>query len=154
MKALLAFLLAAAVAVAIYFYLTPQNRRIQFSSSSSSSSEPSSETTNHNGIHVSLDVGDIKTELEKSGKVIRRNLEKAGQAVADATSDVRIKTAIKAKLIADPKLSALSIAVNSTDGIVTLSGSVSAYDDISRAMRIALETDGVREVNSTLQVHP
>ncbi len=95
---------------------------------------------------------DIKDDLARTGRVVRRKAREAGQAIADSTADARITTAIKTKLIASRDLSGLSISVNTTDGIVTLSGSVAAPEDIGKAMLIALETDGVREVVSTLQV--
>ena len=56
--------------------------------------------------------------------------------------------------MADKDLSALSISVNTTSGIVTLSGTVSSPEHISKAMLLAMETEGVREVVSTLQVRP
>ena len=59
---------------------------------------------------------------------------------------------VKRKLLADPDLSALDVSVNTTNGRVTLSGTVSAADQIGKSMLLALETDGVREVVSTLQV--
>ena len=55
-------------------------------------------------------------------------------------------------VLGNRELSALSISVNTTEGIVTLSGTVSSAEDISKAMLLAMETDGVREVISTLQV--
>jgi hyperosmotically inducible periplasmic protein len=97
---------------------------------------------------------DIKDELARTGQVIRRKAKEAGQAVADATADARITAAIKGKMIANRDLSALNISVNTTAGIVTLSGTVSSSEDISKAMLVAMETDGVREVVSTLQVKP
>ena len=95
---------------------------------------------------------DIKDELARTGQVVRRKAREAGQAVADATADARITGAIKGKLLANRDLSAMSISVNTTGGIVTLSGTVSSAEDISKAMLVAMETDGVREVVSTLQV--
>src|SRR2546421_11997877 len=95
---------------------------------------------------------DIRDELAKNGTIIRRKAREAGQAIADATADARVTGAIKAKLLADRELSALSISVNTTEGIVTLSGTVSSPEHISKAMLLAMETDGVREVISTLQV--
>lgn len=95
---------------------------------------------------------DIKDELARTGTVVRRKAKEAGQAIADATADARITGAIKGKLLADRELSALSISVNTTDGIVTLSGTVSSPENVSKAMLLAMETDGVREVISTLQV--
>ena len=86
--------------------------------------------------------------------MVRRTAEKAGQAIADATADARATAAIKARLLTHRDLSALDISVNTTMGVVTLSGSVSSREDISKAMLLAMETDGVREVISTLQVKP
>ena len=101
---------------------------------------------------LDLRTNDIKDELARSGQVVRRKAREAGQALADATADARITAAIKGKLVANRDLSALSISVNTTGGIVTLSGSVPSSEAISKAMLLAMETDGVREVISTLQV--
>jgi osmotically-inducible protein OsmY len=44
--------------------------------------------------------------------------------------------------------------VNTTAGVVTLSGFVSSSKHMAKAIVPAMETDGVREVISTLQVQP
>jgi hypothetical protein len=103
---------------------------------------------------LNLRTEDVKDELTRSGRVIRSKAQHAGQAVSDATADARATTAIKGKLVADPDLSALSISVNTTEGVVTLSGTVDSEDRIGKAMLLALETDSVQQVISTLQVKP
>jgi len=60
--------------------------------------------------------------------------------------------AIKTKLVAEPGLSALAINVDTTDGLVTLSGKVDSYEQIAKAVKLALDTEGVHKVISTLQV--
>jgi len=102
---------------------------------------------------LDLRTNDFKDELTRTGQVIRRKAEEAGRAIADATADARITAAIKAKLLASHELSAFSISVNTTNGIVTLSGTVPSLESISKAMLLALETKGVTEVISTLQVN-
>jgi osmotically-inducible protein OsmY len=97
---------------------------------------------------------DIKDELARTGQVVRRAATEAGHALADATADARITAAIKTRLLASRDLSALNISVNTTAGVVTLSGPVSSPENISKAILLAMETDGVREVVSTLQVRP
>jgi osmotically-inducible protein OsmY len=97
---------------------------------------------------------DIKEELARTGRIVRREARAAGNALADATADARITAAIKAKLVASRDLSALNISVNTTAGVVTLSGFVSSSEHIAKAIVLAMETDGVREVISTLQVQP
>ena len=97
---------------------------------------------------------DIKRELENSGIVVREKARQAGNAISDATANARTTAAIKAKLFAEPGVSALSINVDTSDGLVTLSGTVSSHEQIAKAIRIAMETDGVTKVISTLQVKP
>lgn len=103
---------------------------------------------------LDLRPNEIKDELARTGQVVRRKAREVGKAVADATADARITGAIKAKLLTNRDLSALSISVNTTGGIVTLSGTAPTAEAISEAMLLAMETDGVQEVISTLQVKP
>ena len=99
-------------------------------------------------------VGDILDELNRSGTVIREKTAKASDYIADATADARLTGAIKTKLIAEPNLSAGKINVDSRSGEVTLAGSVATTNQLVRAINIALQTEGVRKVTSTLTVAP
>lgn len=103
---------------------------------------------------LDLRTNDIREDLARTGRVVRRKAREAERVIADATADARVTAAIKAKLVASRDLSALRISVNTTEGIVTLSGTVDSTEDIGKAMLLAMETDGVREVISTLQVKP
>ena len=96
----------------------------------------------------------IKAELARTGKVVRSKTQDLGAKAADAASVVRAVTEIKAKYAADSTLSVWSISVGCTDGHVTLSGTVSSPEDIGRAVAIAYDADGVRDVTSTLTVKP
>jgi osmotically-inducible protein OsmY len=99
-----------------------------------------------------LRADDVAEELARTGQVLRRQARGVGAAVADASSDAAITGKIKAKFAIDSNLSALGISVNTTDGHVTLAGAVASHQLIGKAVLIALETDGVREVSSTLQI--
>jgi hyperosmotically inducible protein len=101
-----------------------------------------------------INLEDIKAELARGGLVVREKAKRAGAAVADAATNARITATIKTKLLTEPGLSGLSINVDTTDGFVTLSGTVSSADQVARAVRIALDTEGVYKVASTLQVKP
>jgi hypothetical protein len=96
---------------------------------------------------------DIHKELVEQGKVLRRKARDMGEAVSDAALDTRATAIIKTKLAADPDLSALSISVATTGGRVTLSGTVASPELIGKALALALETEGVREVISTIQAN-
>jgi osmotically-inducible protein OsmY len=101
---------------------------------------------------LELRAQDIREELERGGKVVRRKARDLGDAVTDAAADTTITAEIKAKLALDPDLSAAAITVNTTDGRVTLAGTVASPEAVGKAVLLALETKGVREVVSTLQV--
>jgi osmotically-inducible protein OsmY len=96
----------------------------------------------------------IKDELAKTGEVVRREAHDIGEAAVNAGSDARAVTEIKAKYAEDSTLSVWKISVRCDQGHVTLSGTVSSPDDIGKAIALALDADGVRDVTSTLQVKP
>lgn len=97
---------------------------------------------------------DLRRELDEAGRIIRRHTEEIGDRVADATSDLRIIAVIKGKYALDDFLSAWQISIGCKDGHVTLTGSVRSPDLIGRAIVIALETEGVVDVVSSLKVRP
>lgn len=153
MKTLLVLLIGAAIGVAAYVYFKEPSNRTPLDRAGSKISESAGELRDslHQGI-TNIDTDQIKEELARTGRVVQKKAEAAGSKIADATADARATAAIKGKYAVDPDLSALKISVNTTKGVVTLSGTVSSHEDIKRAMRLALEADGVREVVSTLQV--
>ena len=93
-----------------------------------------------------------KDELRRTGRVVRRKTEQAARKVAEATEDARTTAAIEAQLAVDPRLSALEIDVDTTDGRVTLAGRADSPEDVARAIDLAFAHENVREVVSTLQV--
>jgi hyperosmotically inducible periplasmic protein len=157
MRVILALALGIAVgAGALWFYTNYRHDpRVQAAGQKVEDAAKSARETASNEIQsLRLRPEDIKDELSRSGQVVRRAASQAGQAIADATADARTTGAIKAKLLASRDLSALNISVNTTAGIVTLSGYVSSTEDVSKAILLAMQTSGVREVISTLQVKP
>ena len=94
----------------------------------------------------------IKEELADRGMIVRRTAHDIGESMVNAASDKRAVTALKGEYAADQDLSGWQIAISCTKGQVELSGMVSSPEDIGRAVLLALETDGVRDVISTLQV--
>jgi osmotically-inducible protein OsmY len=153
MKALFCFLLGLVAGIATYWYVSQpksQDRNVRLGKD-----EMRSAATNlSQSMREKFDGDRIKDELARTGKVIREKANQAGDAIADATANARVTAAIKGKLLEDSGLAAFKIDVDTTDGVVTLSGTVSSHDEIGRAVDLALATDGVRKVVSTLQVKP
>lgn len=99
-----------------------------------------------------LTTPEITAELARTGKIVRRSVTNFGEQAGHLANDAAITGRIKAKFVADRELSAWDININTTAGVVTLSGMVPTHAQIGRATMVALDTEGVREVHSTLQV--
>ena len=70
----------------------------------------------------------------------------------DVVTDPAVTGAVKAKLLADPDTGGLKIDVDTTDGVVTLSGVVKSEAERTEAIRLAKETTGVKSVNDKLTI--
>ena len=81
----------------------------------------------------------------------RKTAEAAGRA-GGVVTDAALTSAVKSKLLADPKVSGLRIDVDTSNGIVTLSGDVATQAEADEAMRLARTTEGVQNVVSKLRV--
>lgn len=97
-----------------------------------------------------------------TGEVARDAAAKADEAkdkadakaddLGDATKDAALTAAVKTKFLADTKVSGLKIDVDTSKGVVTLSGTVPTADERTQAVAIAKETDGVKSVVNKLKV--
>lgn len=85
------------------------------------------------------------TIANKTGEVAQ-NLNKA---TAPALSDATVTARVKAKLLAD---GITGTTVDTTDGVVTLAGSVAGDEQKAKAERDARETEGVKDVKNELIV--
>jgi osmotically-inducible protein OsmY len=141
-------------AVAVWFYGTRQGKStVQSTGEQIESATKSAKDAVQEKLRVlDLRPEQVKEDFARTGQVVRRKARQAGQAIADATADARVTAAIKGKLLGTRDLSSLGISVNTTAGVVTLSGTVNSTEEISKAMMIAMDTEGVSEVISTLQV--
>jgi hypothetical protein len=149
-KILLTFVIGVLVGIAGHWYMTqPQSQDLVASARQNVSDGA---TQAGESLKQTFDTDKARDGLNRAGEVVREKADKAGEAVTDASANIRITTAIKAKLIADSGLSAFKIDVDTADGVVTLSGTVASPEDIAKATKLAQETEGVRQVISTLLV--
>jgi hyperosmotically inducible periplasmic protein len=157
MKTLLALILLVALAAGAYFYLNNSTKRDELHRAQEEAvrrTEQMKNAARDKLREVAQNAPEIKQEIERGSEAVRKKAEEVGTVIKDATADARITATVKAKLVKDPNLSALQISVNTTDGVVTLAGRVSSDDEAKRAVNLALDTEGVREAISTLQVKP
>lgn len=73
-------------------------------------------------------------------------------AVGCGQTDAGITTTVQTKMAADDTVKAYQIDVDTRNGVVTLKGDVDTMAAKTQAVRIARETDGVRDVIDQLQV--
>jgi hyperosmotically inducible protein len=146
----LSFTMGVVIGVAGHWYLTQPKTQEFINDTRASARENASQVGD--SLKQTFDSEAIKAELARTGKVVREKAGQAGDAISDATANARITTAIKTKLLADSGLAAFKIDVDTTDGVVTLSGKVPSAEEISHAMQLALEVEGVQRVVSTLVV--
>lgn len=80
---------------------------------------------------------------------------RTNETPAEQVNDMKIAAQIKSKLASQMGVSTVTnISVNSTNGVVTLSGQVNNAGDKSRAVEIARSVPKVVRVEDSLQVSP
>jgi osmotically-inducible protein OsmY len=85
---------------------------------------------------------------ENEGGAAERTASNAGRAVDDSV----ITGKVKAALVADPTTKAHQIEVETFQGRVQLSGFVESTEARSRAVEIAKNVEGVKDVKNSLQL--
>lgn len=87
--------------------------------------------------------------LEESARKIEAEIGPVAREILD---DAAITTKVKARLAADPEVAAVHIDVDTIDGRVTLNGKVASEEQRQEAYKLAVRTEGVKEVVNLLQV--
>lgn len=75
-----------------------------------------------------------------------------GASAAEETSDAGVTTSIQAKYYADSQVRGRNVSVTTEGGIVTLSGAVESESARQRAVALARDVQGVKEVRDELTV--
>ncbi|WP_058912135.1 molecular chaperone OsmY [Entomohabitans teleogrylli] len=76
------------------------------------------------------------------------------QSLSGYAGDAATTSEIKAKLLADDIVPSRKVKVETTDGVVQLSGDVESQAQSDRAESIAKAVDGVKSVKNDLKVNP
>ena len=85
---------------------------------------------------------------KSAGSAIKDAAQDTGQAISDSALTMKVKTA----LMADSKLKSLQISVDTTEGVVTLSGEVGSEDEVRAAAQVASGVEGVKGITNNLTV--
>jgi hyperosmotically inducible protein len=104
---------------------------------------------NTNGV---ANVVDQLSVVPEPGAAPTTGTERPPGETGSVTGDPGVTAAVKSKLLADPDVSGLRIEVDTREGVVTLTGSVSTQAQKTEAIRIARETDNVKNVVDRLKI--
>jgi hyperosmotically inducible protein len=98
---------------------------------------------------TSKDAADKTKEVSKDAA---QKTKDAAVKTKDVVADASVTSAVKTKLLADPKVGGLKIDVDTKDNVVTLTGVVNSVAEKNEALRLARTTTGVKSVVDKLTV--
>jgi hyperosmotically inducible protein len=93
-----------------------------------------------------------RARARETGAKVGEAVGAAGDRAAEALSDGALTAKIKSKMALDDTVGALDIDVDTVDGNVTLSGRVRSEQERQRAVALARETEGVKNVADRLVI--
>jgi hyperosmotically inducible protein len=88
------------------------------------------------------------TGADKASCMTRTRTAMAGDAIADSV----ITSKVKAELVAEPALKSLEVHVETSQGVVNLSGFVPSQAEADKAVTVARNVKGVNDVQNALRV--
>lgn len=91
----------------------------------------------------------MKEEMTKNGKIV---VKRPGDSAVAPIDDGLLSDLVKAKIAAEPKLAETKIKEEVKSGEVTLQGTAASYEEVARAIHLALDCKGTKTVVSTIEV--
>jgi len=98
--------------------------------------------------------GRAADKSKAAAKEAKEDTKESGAKAKDVSADAGITSAVKTKLLGDPKVGGLKIDVDTKDNVVTLTGSVRNAEEKAEAIRLAKSTTGVKSVVDKLTIKP
>jgi osmotically-inducible protein OsmY len=100
------------------------------------------------------DVSQGRETAREVGTAVAAKARDLSVRARDVAGDGALTAKIKSKMALDDTVKALSIDVDTVDGVVRLTGTVSSQQEREKALLLARETAGVKEVRDGLIVQP
>ena len=94
----------------------------------------------------------VMTAGYASAQTATEKTKQAAKESGEVITDAAITSAVKTKLLADPKVGGLKIDVDTNNHVVTLTGPVNTAAERAEAIRLAKTTKGVAKVVSKLVI--
>ncbi|MCD1125311.1 molecular chaperone OsmY [Jinshanibacter sp. LJY008] len=90
----------------------------------------------------------IDKSVDKVGSSIDNSMKKVDNFMGDSTITAKVKSA----LLDDKSIESTHISIETTGGVVTLSGFVTSTNQMTQANEVAGKVEGVKSVSNKLQV--
>ena len=126
-------------------------RRTPETAEGSTSSAGSSETPATTGVSPAP-ATPMETAPAAPSPTTSNDLSSAGKAAGVVVDDTVITTKVKSALLADSDIKGLDVSVETSQGVVSLSGAVNNQTQIDRAAKIASGVEGVVSVLNNLTI--
>jgi hyperosmotically inducible protein len=97
-------------------------------------------------------VVEVRDMIEVRTAAAEGNAPDTDRTVGQTVDDASITMRVKAKLLDDPAVKGLKIDVDTREGVVYLTGSVATSQVRDQAIKLARETEGVKDVQANLDV--
>jgi hyperosmotically inducible protein len=75
-----------------------------------------------------------------------------GHAASASVDDASITARVKTTLLNDPQVNATKIDISTSNGVVTMTGSVRSQPERERAIQLARQVSGVKDVKANLTI--
>ena len=92
--------------------------------------------------------GKMNQNLDQAASGLKQEAQSLGEAVGDTAITAKVKTAMAGQLAAKAEL----INVDTSNGVVTLTGAVESQQMAEKAMQVAQAVTGVKSVENRLSV--
>lgn len=93
---------------------------------------------------------EVRNDASRATQTVKNEASSMATQAGNAIDDATLTTKVKAALLADEMVKGTQINVDSSQGAVTLSGTVSTPAHKQRAEQLALNVEGVRAVQNNI----
>ena len=97
-------------------------------------------------------MGEPAADAKQTGRDIKQTTKDTARETGDYMSDSAITTKVKAALLTEKNLKSLGIGVETSNGVVTLSGNVPSSAEIKQAEDVTKHVKGVKDVHNDLHL--
>jgi len=99
-----------------------------------------------------MTIGRVRNWLILSVLIALLGCANAGEKTGAYVDDSWITSKVKSQMLADKTVKGTNITVNTTKGVVTLSGTAASQEESHKAAEIARNVQGVKEVENQIHV--